>query len=66
MAAIWRIASSRVVLGPLLNQLAALVKAIYLDATHLYAVSRTRNTEELALVGAAERPAVSYLVPFPY
>src|SRR5215216_1761315 len=56
--------SQEVVLGPLLYHIAALIKAVYLDARHLYAVARASYPEELSLVGSASLPAAHDLVPF--
>src|SRR5215211_6336000 len=56
----------QVVLGPLLDQLAALVETVYLDATHLDIVARGSDAEEFALVGAAGRIAGYHLVALCY
>src|SRR5215212_8456589 len=56
--------SQEVVLGPLLYHLAALVKAVYLDARELHPVASGRNPKELSLVGSACLPACDHLIPF--
>ena len=56
--------SEHVELGPHFDDLAALVKAVYLDARKLHPIARASNTEEIPPVGAAKRPAAHYLVVF--
>src|SRR5215218_10601066 len=56
----------QIVLGPLLDQLATLVEAVYLDAAHLDPVACGSDTEELALVGAAGRIPGYHLVALCY
>src|SRR3712207_9210158 len=58
--------SEQVVLGPLLDQLAALVETVYLDAAHLDPVARGSDAEEFAQVGAAGRIARCHLVTLCY
>ena len=48
---------------PLLDHLAALIEAIYLDTAHLDPVARTSNAEELSLVGTTG--CVASLPPCP-
>src|SRR5215211_8463565 len=56
----------QIVLGPLLNKLATLVKAVYLDATHLDTLATPSDSEELPLVGSAGLPAADHLISFCY
>src|SRR5215213_3155611 len=56
--------TEQVVFEPLLNHLAALIKAVYLDARELQSIARARHTEELALVGAPRRVAGYHLISF--
>src|SRR5215208_351253 len=56
----------QIILGPLLNKLATLVKAVYLDARHLDAIATPRDSKELSLVGPSGPPAAHHLVPFYY
>src|SRR5215207_2412905 len=56
----------QIILGPLLNKLATLVKAVYLDARHLDAIATPRDSEELSLVGSAGLPAAHHLISFCY
>src|SRR5215212_7637447 len=58
--------SQEVVLGPLLYHLAALIKAVDLDARHLYAVARASCPKELTLVGSCGRVAGYHLITFGY
>src|SRR5215218_4463508 len=54
----------QVILGPLLNQLAALVETVDVDACYLDALASARNSEELPLMGATEGVARCHPVPF--
>src|SRR5215204_5203730 len=56
----------QIVLRPLLNQLATLVKAVYLDARELHPIATPRDSEELSLVGTARLPAAHHLISFCY
>src|SRR5215216_2275857 len=56
----------QIILGPLLNKLATLVKAVYLDARHLDTLATARDSEELSLVGSAGLPAADDLISFCY
>src|SRR5215212_5755408 len=58
--------SQQVILGPLLNELATLVEAVDVYARHPDPLARSRDSEELSLVGAAHRVAAYHLVAFYY
>src|SRR5215211_2861363 len=58
--------AQEVVLGPLLNQLATLVKAVDVDACELYPIASAGDAEELPLVGAADRVAGYHLITLSY
>src|SRR5215204_1094227 len=55
-----------VILWPLLNKLATLVKAVDLDATHLDMLASPTNAEELPLMSTTGCVAGYHLVPFSY